>query len=361
MPDVMFRLDNQQIGVTTSKGLTTTYKFSRYDLAYETVQGGTVAQGYQLGQEFSPRLTFVSAPNNSGAPILRYDYKNLYHTYGNSEGSVDYRLQKAGITMSAALGEVGSAPAATYDLNRPVYMDIENVGGPYNGINYVRVLGNINGAVGAIDYADTDDGRIYFEHTPRNFPTNFNKHSAPNESYGYDARGNLESIGYSGVPARSIIAEYPTDCDPTPRKICNQATRIRDANGNWTNYTYHAPSGQVASITLPANKNGVRPETRYTYQQKYATYYDASGVLTQGTSIWLKTSEEYCINSSAVDGNCSGGDEVVTAYEYEPKNLLLKSMTVTAPDGVRRTCYRYDIYGNQIGVTTPNANLGSCP
>jgi len=28
---------------------------------------------------------------------------------------------------------------------------------------------------------------------------------------------------------------------------------------------------------------------------------------------------------------------------------------------VRRTCYRYDMYGNQIGVTTPNANLASCP
>jgi hypothetical protein len=275
---------------------------------------------------------------------------------------LDYRLQKSGITMSAGLGPTGSGAGSTYDLNRPYYLDTENVAGPNNGINYVRILGNVNGAVGAIDYADTDDGRVHYEHTPRNFPTNFNKHSAPDESYSYDERGNLESIGYSGVPAaRYIIAEYPADCVSTPRKICNQATGIRDANGNWTNYTYHAPSGQVASITLPANKNGVRPQTRFTYEQKYATYYNAGGVLTQGTPIWLKTAEEYCINSSAVDGNCSGGDEVVTTYEYEPKNLLLKGMTVTAPDGVRRTCYRHDIYGNQIGVTTPNANLGSCP
>jgi hypothetical protein len=36
-------------------------------------------------------------------------------------------------------------------------------------------------------------------------------------------------------------------------------------------------------------------------------------------------------------------------------------MTVTESGGtVRRTCYQYDLYGNQIGVTQPKANLASC-
>jgi len=46
--------------------------------------------------------------------------------------------------------------------------------------------------------------------------------------------------------------------------------------------------------------------------------------------------------------------------------LLLKGITVTSPatpttpSKTLRTCYQYDIYGNQIGKTEPNANLSAC-
>ncbi len=67
----------------------------------------------------------------------------------------------------------------------------------------------------------------------------------------------------------------------------------------------------------------------------------------------MKTEEKYCINSAAVSGSCSGNDEVITTYEYDTPNLLMSGMKVTTPDGLtRRTCYRYDKFGNQIGVTT---------
>jgi YD repeat-containing protein len=42
----------------------------------------------------------------------------------------------------------------------------------------------------------------------------------------------------------------------------------------------------------------------------------------------------------------------------------MTGMVVTAPDGAtRRTCFEYDDFGNQIGVTTPNGNasLNVCP
>jgi uncharacterized protein RhaS with RHS repeats len=51
----------------------------------------------------------------------------------------------------------------------------------------------------------------------------------------------------------------------------------------------------------------------------------------------------------------------VTRFEYEHDNLLLTGKTITEPAGsTRRTCYQYDIYGNQIGVTQPKANLSAC-
>ncbi len=121
-------------------------------------------------------------------------------------------------------------------------------------------------------------------------------------------------------------------------------------------------SGQVSIITYPANRNGLRPETRYTYAPKYANYYNLSGVKTQAsTPVWLKTEEKYCINSNAFNGVCAGNDEVITRYEYQHDNLHLTGMTVTDNTGkTLRTCYQYDIYGNRIGETQPNANLTSC-
>jgi hypothetical protein len=363
MPDMLYQTDNQ-MSVTNSRGVKTTYKFKRYDLAYETVQGGVVALGKRTGEEFSPRLDSVSAPNNPDVPLLRYTYTNLYNTIDVYGGSLDYRLQDAGIIMSASRGQsVGSS----YDILRPYQgADRESVGGPNNGVNFVRVLGMVNGAVGAIDYAETENGRIDFEHTPRNFPTIFYKHSAPIESYGYDPRGNLSGIGYSGNPGRSLAAVYPETCTPATRKTCNQATRIRDANGNWTDYTYHEESGQVATITLPPNKRGVRAKTTISYEKFGASYYGTDGAWIDGSqegnkNIWLKTEERSCIDSRTI-GACEKGD-LVTNYEYNHHNLLLTGVKVTSPDGVRRTCYAYDLYGNQIGVTTPNgtAALTQCP
>lgn len=144
--------------------------------------------------------------------------------------------------------------------------------------------------------------------------------------------------------------------------MCNLPTRTRDSNGNWTDYTCHAPSGQIESITYPANEHGVRPQKCFQYTQLSAQYYDANGNRITGSPIWMKTAEEYCINSNATNNDCAGGDEVVTRYEYNHNNLLLTGVTVTdQKTGVTlRTCYQYDISGNRIGEISPNANLSSC-
>jgi hypothetical protein len=356
MPRTM-KIGTTSVNVTTAQGITTTYGFTAYDLAYN--DAGQVVPGFTAGVEFSPRMTSVSAPNNSGVSTMTYDYKNMFD-YQSDEfgGSFNRRLQTSGVTKVANRGSL----QVVYDAMRPYQTDYENAATGINGLPFVRLRSSVSGAQGAINFVDTQDGRITFEMSARNFPVQYDKTSSPREVYGY-TRSNLTSVAYNGhLPTGfSVLAEYPASCTPSTRKTCNQVTRIRDANGNWTDYAYHSASGEVETVTLPANKHGVRAQTRYQYEQKTAHYYDATGTWITGAPIWLKTVEEYCINSAASGGSCAGGDEVVTQYEYNHNNLLLTGMTVTSPSGVRRVCYRYDIYGNQIGVTTPNANLGSCP
>jgi hypothetical protein len=361
MPDIMTRTNNQ-IAVTTAAKQTTTLKITRQDLALK--EDGSVADGHIAGQQFSARLTGISAPNST-SDLYTYYFKNLFITYGNSEGWLDWRLNNAGVVTGASRGSSGQP----YDLARPNYSDSENVStaNQGNGVYYVRVRGTVQGNVGAIDYADTDQGRMYYENSTRNFPTLFLKTNVGmSESYGY-TRSNLSSIGYYNSQVSgggySVLHEFPAACSLSTRKTCNQPTRSRDANGNWTDYEYHAPSGQISKVTQPANKSGVRAQTRFEYGEQRANYHDANGSFISGSPIWMKTAEKYCINSAAVPGGgCSGNDEVVTRFEYNHNNLLLTGVTVAEPGGVvRRTCYRYDVYGNQIGVTTPKANLGSCP
>lgn len=79
-----------------------------------------------------------------------------------------------------------------------------------------------------------------------------------------------------------------------------------------------------------------------------------------GPPIWMRTAEKFCIDSNYSYG-CQGADEVIKRFEYNHDNLQLSGMTETSPQGVtRRTCFRYDRFGNQIGITTPNANRTSC-
>ncbi|HTU66124.1 MAG TPA: hypothetical protein VMF52_09250 [Steroidobacteraceae bacterium] len=348
MPRTMY-IGDSLVKVTDSAQRVTTYKFHAYDLSLN--DDNDVVPPYVLNTQFSPRLKEVTLAGATSAKYV-YDYKNLFAA---NMFRLDYRLQTAGVVKNALRLGLGG----TYTINQQYQgTDTQNLGNSEGGVYLVhqqKYEGNPSGTY----YVDTLDGRIWFETTRRNFPIKFEKTGAPVEQYFYNTRSNLTKVTYN-VTAFERQAEYPTTC--TNRKTCNQATRIRDANGNWTDYEYDSTSGQVTKITYPANKEGLRAQTRYGYTQLFATYYNSAGVKTLSSQgIWMKTSEKYCINSAASGGTCAGADEVVTTFEYNHPNLLLTGMLVTSPTGSRRTCYRYDDFGNQIGVTTPNANLASCP
>jgi hypothetical protein len=363
MPRTMF-LGDSQVSVIDALGRTTTYTYRAYDLAYVEMQGGVVATGQTLDQEYSPRL--IGARTLGTPDEFTYDYRNVWVTAGDPYWSTwDVQLQTSGVVTSATRRNLTSG----YDMLGRYYDDLLTQSyGSSNGVSAVQVHAHTPNAVGAIYYANTEEGTLTYEDSARNFPSQFQPGFGPRQNFLYE-RGNLKRITFQQhVPAEStyIEATYPASCTPGTRKTCNQATGIRDARGNWTYYTYHAQSGQVESILRPADPQGIYPETHFEYQQKTAQYYNAAnGAWISGSPIWMRTAERYCIDSNyssrALTATCAANDEVVTRYEYNHNNLLMTGMTVTSADGTLRTCFRYDIYGRQIGKTEPKAGLASCP
>lgn len=165
---------------------------------------------------------------------------------------------------------------------------------------------------------------------------------------------------------------YPSGCGTGPAqfRLCNKPIARIDANGNQTDYTYDPAHGGVLTETLPADANGVRPQTRYTYVQRTAWLRTSGGGYAASPyPVWLLASRASCKTTAASGNGCAGGpsDEVVTLYEYGPNsgpnNLLLRGMVEDATGAALRTCYAYDGRGNRISETRPGGTSGLqvCP
>lgn len=200
-------------------------------------------------------------------------------------------------------------------------------------------------------------------------------------TYGRDSRGNIVSETWtakpgSGTAAASRSFTYPDpqlgDCTSVPRAICNQPSAKSDYKENQTDFTYDPTHGGVLTETGPA-VNGVRPQTRHEYAQRYAWIMGSGGYVQAASPIWVRTATSFC-RTSAATGNPAApcaivGDEVRTTYDYGPdsgpNSLSLRGQAVIATDGgvttTLRTCFGYDGFGQRISETQPNANLASCP
>ena len=174
--------------------------------------------------------------------------------------------------------------------------------------------------------------------------------------YTYDNRGNrtlatMTPKPGSGQGTIQYQASFDSSCANV--KTCNEPNYTIDWNGNRTDYTYDPQHGGVLTKTLPAGPNGVRPQTRYTYQQISAHYNDASGNRISGNPIWMLVSTSSC----ATQASCAGtADETVTSYTYND-NLLPITETTASGDGalVRVITKTYDPVGNVIAVDGPMA------
>ena len=197
-------------------------------------------------------------------------------------------------------------------------------------------------------------------------------------SYSWDVRGNLTQVtlvpksgspppGSPSLSQETQTASYDTTC--TNQLTCNKPHWIKDALGNETDYTYDPTHGGMLTKTLPPDANGIRPQTRYTYTQRYARILNSSrAYVPSAAPIWVMATESFCRTSPAAPsgtGCTQAGDEVIKTYEYGPdtgpNNLFLRGVAVTADGVTHRTCYGYDMYGNKISETEPDAGLTSCP
>lgn len=225
---------------------------------------------------------------------------------------------------------------------------------------------------GPISSVTLYDGTTYaYEGSWRNYVSRATTPSGKVTGYGYDSRGNLQtitetpySVSGSSAPTITRSATYPSPCGYIVS--CNKPTSVVDGNNNQTDYTYYDTThGGIRTMTGPA-VNGVRPQTRYFYAQRRAWYRNASGVMLPDSGyIWVLTSTSVCKTGAASgDGCANSGDEIRTTYDYGPdsgpNNLLLRGVVVDDGGLSLRTCYTYDMYSRKISETKPRAGLGSC-
>lgn len=180
--------------------------------------------------------------------------------------------------------------------------------------------------------------------------------------YSYDPRGNLiESKQISatpGTPADIIkTAHFPDTC--TNFKICNKPDYTIDADGNRTDYTYDPNSGRIATVTAPADPNGVHPANTYSYTNYQAYYRNAAGaIVASGQPIAMLTQVSTCA-SGAVCANTV--NEARMTYSYGPQtagtanNLLPVSVTQNLGDNsvTATTAYTYYPTGDVKTVDGP--------
>lgn len=172
----------------------------------------------------------------------------------------------------------------------------------------------------------------------------------------YDARGNvIQTRRISATPGTPpdiyTSASYSTSC-VTP-KTCNKPDYTIDARGNRTDYSYDANHGGLVTITKPAGANGVRPQTRLSYQAMSAYFRNGAGAFVAGDPVYRQTGTSECANGTSCAGTA---DEVKTSVAYSPNDALLPvSKSKGSGDGAltATTTYTYTLTGDTKTVDGP--------
>jgi YD repeat-containing protein len=326
------------------------------------------------------RVVAVKAGSSSGADTTSYSYVNPIVCVPYP-GGVDCNTPRPALVGQVTTGAGvwtytytqlhPTAPPQTLDFGvwetsatRP---DGFHTTGDFNIVSgYIQGVAASNGSLSYITLPSNGANRV----------TGASDSEGRNFGFTYDGRGNVLSktqVASSGGTNAVLQESYDTTC--TNLVTCNKPNWVRDAKGNQTDYTYDQVHGGILTETSPADARGVRPQKRYSYVQRYAWLKNSSGGYSHAaTPIWKLNTVAFCIKGtwSVSNSRCEypvgtalTNDLVTTTYDYGPdagpNNLLVRGQVVTADGVSHRTCYGYDVLGNKISETTPNANLASCP
>jgi hypothetical protein len=375
---------------TNAAQQTTSYTYTnRVHLGCITLPGQSscqVANVYSDCVPPPPPPIWVCGNGNEENPVLCAWQENPNPT---TEIPPDMRIHEQVLSQTTATGETytysfpaqRACPPANGDITTPVTMIVSSLSRPDLTAATTVTMNEENAPLSISDplqrtttYAYTArpnwialggaSGTLTQVQRPENNRLNFE----------YDARGNLERELLTPKPGSNQgetpierRAYYPASC--SNHFVCNRPEYAIDARSNRTDYTYDPTHGGVLTETGPADPSGVRPQIRYTYQQRYAWILTAGGYSQAATPVWLRISEGRC-RTSAATGNpaapcAAANDETLTTYDYGPNggpnNLLLRGQVVSGGGLSARTCFGYDSNGNRISETGPGAQLAACP
>lgn len=178
--------------------------------------------------------------------------------------------------------------------------------------------------------------------------------------YVYDNQNNIKeqwTDPKSGPGPTSTLVEASYNLSLCASiQVCNRPVWIKDERGAQTDFTYDPTHGGVLTVTKPAGPNGVRPQTRYTYGQFTARYYQNGALQPAAAPVWRLTQTSTCMTLATCVGTA---DEVVTTYAYEPSavanNVRLVSTTTRAGDNSlsATTTYAYNARGDVTAIDGP--------
>ena len=183
--------------------------------------------------------------------------------------------------------------------------------------------------------------------------------------YTYDSRGNVtetRKIAKTGSGLADIVTTSGYSASCTNQLICNKPLWTKDAEGNQTDYTYDPNHGGILTVTRPAAASGgVRPQTRYSYQQHQAYYKNSAGtIVASGTPVYQLTGISTCRTTASCVG---AADEFRQTIDYGPQvagtanNLLPIATTSASGDGAlsATSSYTYNNLGDRLTVDGPLA------
>jgi len=289
-----------------------------------------------------------------------------YQTYVTSVTSNGHIWTYSGTPGSPGYYQCGTA---TYGFTNPV--------GSGKQVNVTNCEPNMYPAAAPRPGFDpfqqlTDEDGVVFQGSSQEIRTVIKPEGNKNQNT-WDSNGNLTQVVLvpkSGSPLSSVTLAANYTWSGCSSVNCNEPNWVKDGRLNETDYTYDPTHGGVLTKTLPADANGIRPKTTYTYTQRYAWALNASGAYVQSAApIWVLATETICRTSTATPTGSTpcavAGDQVVKTYQYGPNsgpnNLFLRGVSVAADGATHTTCYGYDIYGNKMSETEPLAGLTTCP
>ena len=154
--------------------------------------------------------------------------------------------------------------------------------------------------------------------------------------------GSAEAIAGKSLSVSVTYTEDPTHFACVTPTTCNKPLTTTSANGWVTNYTWNA-NGTLATVKLPGDVMGIRPETDYTY-----TGYTGSDL---NTFQLLTAKTQYVSRSPSVV-------KTETDYAYDTGHKYVPLTVTVDPSGLDLvTTLAYDNQGEVTSVKGPRTDI----